>query len=270
MSKEIKDSWSNRAKRLNARPLIGQFNDLPEELAGLDLPSTQDLIRDCLRIDLLLLHKSIKRGIRNKNMRELYKKAVKLPYAIHVEQQLFRTATVSSLLLHTLFGGEDLSTFSFNELISSNGDPFTFHVASKKRMIDIFSVDDTCVSTLTDHQHDRKYYLTSYAILKNVDGVAIKAYGWNKTDSNIDFIFSDTGSTTKIIQFDRPFLHKKEEPPRNVLGYICDISPVDGYVLSHYSPVCIYISYKNTNNFKLLAAKLCVDNNGRVVTSKSS
>ena len=269
LAQDIKVAWSERAKRLNLRPLIGQFDELPVELA-LDLIPTQELLRVFLRQDLVILHRSIKRAIRNKNQRDLYKKAVKIPYAIQVEQQVYRTATVSSLLMFALFG-ENFNKLSFdNELISSNCDPFTFHIASKTRMKEIFSIDDTCLSVLEDLYTRHKFYLTGYGILKNKQGLSVKAYAWDETDSTVDFIFNDSDSSTKVIKFDRPFLHKNDLPPRNILGYICDVNVVDGYTLTQYNPVGLYLSYKNTSNFKILSAKLCIDENGRVVDKRCS
>jgi hypothetical protein len=43
LAQDIKVAWSERAKRLNLRPLIGQFDELPVELA-LDLIPTQELL----------------------------------------------------------------------------------------------------------------------------------------------------------------------------------------------------------------------------------
>ena len=259
----LKDDWAERAKRLNSRPYIGQFVELPSELACLDITKTQNLLRDWLRDDLAPLLKSVHRAIRNKNQRDLYRKTVKIPYGLQVEQQVWHTGNISSLLSHTLFGGDNFSTFTFNELISTNCDPFIFHVASRSRMVEIFSIDDCCLSTLTDHQFKEEYYLTSFGILQNKQGMCIKSYGWVESESHIDFMFNDTANTTKIISFVRPIYLKDE-------GYVCDIEVVDGYTLVHYSPAAVYVSTKNSVNFKILAAKVCIDENGRIVDKKSS
>ena len=73
--------------------------------------------------------------------------------------------------------GENFNKLSFNnELISSNCDPYTFHIVSKTRMKEIFSINDTCLSILEDLYTCRKFYLTGYGILKNKQGLSVKAY----------------------------------------------------------------------------------------------
>ena len=269
LDSSIKYAWAERAKRLNSRPVTGQFEELPSELANLDLPEVQSMLREFLCTDLSPLVKSVLRAIRNKNQRDLYKKAVKLPYAIQVEQQVWHTGTVSGLLLHALFG-DNLDKFAFDELISTNGDPFIFHVASMIRMKDIFSIDDTCMSTLVDREFNHTHHLTSYGILENDKGMCVKAYACGESDTTIDFMFNDTRTTTKIIQFERPLLQKDTDSPYNILGYIWDIFPVDGYILVHFSPAAVYVSFKNSTNFKLQAANVCADKDGRIFESKSS
>ena len=104
----------------------------------------------------------------------------------------------------------------------------------------------------------------------NEQGFSVKAYPWYETDSTVDFIFNDSDSSTKIIKFDRPFLHKNDLPPSNILGYICDVNVVDRYTLTQYNPVGLYLSYKNTRHFKIILAKLCIDKNSRVVDKRCS
>ena len=86
---EVKDTWKERAKKLNDRPLTGQFSELPPKLASLGLHFTQELVKDSLRVDLLLLAKSIKQDICNRNKGDFVKKVVRIPHYIQVEEQVF-------------------------------------------------------------------------------------------------------------------------------------------------------------------------------------
>lgn len=104
MTEEKKKAWKERADRLNNRPLVRQVEKLPYELATLDLTEAQMFLRKCLGFDLFFLNKMIKRSLRNENLRELCKKSVMFPYSIDVQKQVYRTDTLSSLLLHVIFG----------------------------------------------------------------------------------------------------------------------------------------------------------------------
>ena len=74
MSEGKKSAWKERANLLNNRPLLGQVEELPEDLAAMNLLQLQDLVRECIRIDLSLLEKMLKRALRNENQRDLGKK----------------------------------------------------------------------------------------------------------------------------------------------------------------------------------------------------
>ena len=74
----------------------------------------------------------------------------------------------------------------------------------------------------------------------------------------------------RTIVFKKLALDIMDGPPRQIVGYICDDNFVDGYQLIQFNPACLYLSYKNTSNFKLLASKMCVNRNHLIVAKKST
>ena len=75
---------------------------------------------------------------------------------------------------------------------------------------------------------------------------------------------------TCTIEFHKSILEINNGPPRKIFGYICGNKFVNGYQLIQFKPACLYISYKNTTNFKLLGAKVCIHSNDTIIEDKST
>ena len=270
MASDLKEAWKERANQLNSRVLVGQVEVLPDELANMDLHTLQDFVRTCIRKDLFLLSKMLKRALRNDNQRELSKKKVQFPYSIEINAQVFRTGTVSYMLGHLLFGKERRKLKEW-ELISQRGsDPFTYHICSRDRLHNVFTFQDLEMSLLQDHRDDETIYLCTYSVVRNSVGQSTKAYAISDTKHSVTMFFNEEREQARTIVFKKPVLDIRDGPPRQIVGYICDDNFVDGYQLIQFNPACLYLSYKNTSNFKLLASKMCVNRNHLIVAKKST
>ena len=266
-----KSAWKERANLLNNRPLLGQVEELPEDLAAMNLLQLQDLVRECIRIDLSLLEKMLKRALRNENQRDLGKKKVQFPYSIEIESQIYRTGTLSTLLGRVIFG-EKMSKLHQWELISKAGsDPFTYHFFGMDRLHEIFTFQDLVVLLVKDNRADETTHLCSYGVVQNMLGQSTKAYVTAESRNTVTLtLCEEENGATHSLTFPKPSLYIRDEPPRQIVGYICGPDIVDGYKIIQINPACLYLSHKNTGNFKLLASKVCFDCEGRIVKNKST
>lgn len=271
-SSQVKEAWKQRAEHLNARPQVGQVEELPESLAILDLRSIQDRLRNYIKTDLQVFSKMIKRSLRNENQREMNHKKVQFPYPIEVKKQIYRSGTVSSLLLEVLFG-VNRNQLLKSECISNQGsDPFTYHIFSEARLRKLLTFQDTEISILKDNCEGSKTSLCAYGVvLKNNTNQSTKAYAISETKSTVTFIFADETVQTRSLTFPKPTLIKENEPRAHYTGYKCGDEVVHGWKLIQFNPACLYLSSKNTNNFKLLASKVCIkEETNRINTNRST
>ena len=88
--------------------------------------------------------------------------------------------------------------------------------------------------------------------------------------NSVTIFFNEEKEQTRTVVFEKPVLDIRDGPPRQIVGYICSGNTFDGYQLIQVNPACLYLSYKNTNNFKLLASKMCVNHSNLIVAKKST
>ena len=271
MSEDLRQAWKEHAADLNERPQVGQVEELPEKLAKMNLRTTRVTLRKWIKIDLWLFAKMVNRSIRNENQRDLNKKAVQFPHSVDIKKQIYCTGTLSAMLIEVLFG-EKLKKLKEWELISNRGsDPFTYHIFSEARVSELFTFQDLEISSHQDNRAGVKISLCPYGVVANEVNQSTFAYAMRETRNTVTMIFNEDEGVSRTLIFPKPTLAYSDNGQRRIItGYKCDGTVVSGWKLIQFNPVCLYISLKNTNNFKLLAAKVCIDGDGQLVVSKSS
>jgi hypothetical protein len=174
MSNEIKEGWNVRANILNARPIPGQFEILPESIETtqvLDAMST-----DWLRF-IALLRNAITRPPKSLLSSKVYCFGKE---RVAIGSQCFRTFELNELIRISLFGMEGCRLRRY-EIIQKTRNSRLIHIASENRMKMLFELSGLCgvEFKVGDRRHTccgkvstRKNGLVcvGYIVDENVDG----------------------------------------------------------------------------------------------------
>ena len=123
---------------------------------------------------------------------------------------------MSNMLLLILFGNR-FESFTETEVVSQTRDRVTVHIFSKRRVAELFSIDDVNLAKFHDLRTDNMYYLTPYATLLTKHGQTFKAYAWEQPDDNNIEFRSNTG--TYVFQKPLPLLSENRERDEDWYDY---------------------------------------------------
>ena len=257
-----KEAWKVRARFLNKRPKTGQFDVIPYPIC-LELPS---YYRNAMSTDMNKLKRSIQRMMLGRLDQKNYFKKIYMPHEIIMKTQIFRQFTVSTLVLDLLFG-RNLEKFRENESVTltRNRQAFkTFHLMSRDRLIDVFSVTDVNLSYTYYPEDGHKLYLCPSGTLVDRNNISHRAYALESTDDEIVFYYPTDGSGRMSTT--------KTKIPRWIDGNEYDLSNCvnEDFYLLEFNPVCISICRENITNLKICSARICLDERACLVKTKSS
>ena len=142
LSPSMIKAWNQRAAKLNNRPLSGRFTSVPKTImkdkSNLALAMTLDWEEFTRQF-----HNSIKRVPSSGESEKVFmfgKESVKL------KNMVYRNTYLNFLLKLCLFG-HDFSKVSHHELVSNNIKTAIVHIASKKRMCELFTINGLCCAS---------------------------------------------------------------------------------------------------------------------------
>ena len=85
----------------------------------------------------------------------------------------------------------------------------------------------------------------------------------------VTVIFTVEQGSTATLSFPKPVVQVRTKPRRHIIGYTCSNIYTNGWKLIQFNPAFLYLSTKNTHNFKLLAAKVCIEGDNMIVSNRS-
>ena len=247
LPREVVNAWKERAQWLNARPRRFIVNRIPTALSV--YPEANILINECVTEDMGKLSRVFISSLKNGPARHLCDVHKYMPLKVKIRKQVFRMTTSSALLKKTFFGTQYECIYDI-EVVSGDGcDPYFFHIASKKRLLEIFSIEDSTnqVCQLTknvDPKSGHKQWLTSRGLLRNSSNQGIRCFGWDEDDSSITWIYNNDSSSDTPFQsvtLPRPMVLRSESTNR-IQSYVLNPTFIDGWRLAEYYPVSIYVS----------------------------
>lgn len=265
----IKKAWKFRAYMLNERPISGLFERLPRHLQT-DLPG---YVKEVLRSDTDKLRRALSRMMTCRIKEKQYSKIVYIPHKIKLENQVQRQLCVPILVLDSLFGRELEKFDHVNELVVFKGRKnqkrsVTFHVASRERLIDIFSFSDLSLAKVYVHEDEYTLSLCPFGILEDRSKIQHKAYAMSETNTHIKFgVPTNAVGDMHYVDIPKPQLISRENPKK---GYQLNHCEYGMYRLIQYNPVCINVSKTNIFNVKILSGRICIRDNSSLVAREST
>ena len=139
----MKQSWKDRATKLNNRPVLGLLTEFPHvRLPG----NLEDMVIEALRSDFTKLsttmHRSINRELRiDVNIHKFIKFFGPPHFKLRL-QTIRRNISISKLLMNYLFG-EGYNRLEQN-VIKTTPRTVVWHIASTDRAKEIFNIADLC------------------------------------------------------------------------------------------------------------------------------
>ena len=131
-----REAWEKRAEKLNARKLPGWIIGLPKEVENLNA------VKKSLSLEWELIVKTFKEAIQRVPTKNNSDKELSYRFAketVKLQSQTYKTFCMTYLMRLYLFG-EDYSKVS-NEVCYQSKNITLLHIASQKRMNEIFTVE---------------------------------------------------------------------------------------------------------------------------------
>ena len=148
---DIKDAWKERATIINKLPIRGVFTKVPKEVRNI----VHDAIKVSLTQELNRLVTFMHCAIRKRSkitdsvlVKKFGKETVKLGI------QIYRSFYLNHILQITMFG-LNLSHVSNSEIVYKTDKVTVVHIHSKKRLLDLFTINDVCPFMMNDEKNSR-------------------------------------------------------------------------------------------------------------------
>ena len=145
-SAEIKEAWKQRAEMLNRLPLPGKFVHVPSEIGSAEGAENEfvKIILESLTIEWDNTYKIMKRCITKSPKASISKTVCNFGHEkVELNSQTLRTLYIPYLLQRCMFG-KDFCKLRKYELIRKTNRQVLIHIASQRRMRDLFTLEDRC------------------------------------------------------------------------------------------------------------------------------
>ena len=186
LPESTKNTWRDRAERLNSRPLAGQFNALPLSYIGNN--THEQLHKVILKRDFSsFMHKLRKKFKKYENKTGLYNKNEKVGDLVQkIEHKFYFFQTVPYTVILAIFGRTLDKFYDYERVDNKTGKVASYHILSQERVYEILSCEDLHCSQF--HTYDGVevlHNLCSFGSFNWVDGgQSTKFYGWTKDRRN--------------------------------------------------------------------------------------
>ena len=163
MEASMKAAWKSCDDKLYQRPVPGQFLSLP--------PSVNDpagFVCRCLREETFYLWKLFKTALMLRNKISIKNQAVYFPLQLKIGSHRYHLLSISAMFRFCLM--ENLFLYKWEKVVNRRYNKH-FHVSSKQRACNFFSMEDCCFVKSTDHNSSSTFYFTSFSLLKGVPEV---------------------------------------------------------------------------------------------------
>ena len=283
MPETLRDAWNTRAQMLNQRPVVGQFETIPESLVS-NNRSAESILQRIIQQDYLTTRAKIDKCFRKtKNCKTTYNKVEHVYMDIKLYNKFYFNDSIPFSIFNALFG--DLSIFTEEEKVSkkANNKTATYHVMSHDRIQGILSFQDVDFSQFHSYNNDEEviHHMCSYGFIQRIgESGEIKFYGWTVSEENKLVVrFNNYDNTTNLeAKFDVPkletYLHGVNNAGNNIFKHNYkftqdDISQCKNYVMKSFCPIIVQLNMAKVS-MKLIASRASISFNEKVFNTHYS
>ena len=255
-----REAWQRRARRLNDRPLCGQFqNSLPTLYMGSE--SSEELHWLILRRDFNAFKYRMEKKINKlRNPKGLHDKVEKVVMKQEVGDKYYFCEQIPYTVMRALFGAK-LQKFSDGERMDNNGNSGavkSFHITTRERMMQLFCCQDMqCAQIWTYNEVEVEHNLCSYGVFEWVDSrQQTTFFGWRKDRRNRLVVRYNNYDNTSISEgvFIMPVWFSDNNTKKYVFEN--DLSVCGRFWLKHFYPIMISFNMNNLM-LKIIASRAC-------------
>ena len=163
MENAMKMGWKERAQNINQLPIIGAFDAIPSVLYdGMNKHILASLTIDYDRFNTIIRN-AIKKKSRVSDSIKIKRFGKEF---VILGSQIFRSFHLNHLLLLTFFG-LNFSLLSNDEIVHRTKRTTLIHIASRKRIVEIFSKNDVCPFESVDEKSNMIHTCSGKVVVRS-------------------------------------------------------------------------------------------------------